>query len=43
MEGDTYDKNVVFPTSVSPKSKIVTSGGSAMPTHNPLLIENNSA
>jgi hypothetical protein len=29
--GGPYDKNVVFPISASPKSKIVTSGVSAMP------------
>jgi hypothetical protein len=38
-EGNTYDKNVVFPTSASPKSKIITSGGSAMPTHHSLLTK----
>jgi hypothetical protein len=32
-EGATYDKNVVFPTSASPKSNILTSGGPAIPIH----------
>jgi hypothetical protein len=36
-KGDcSYDKNVVFPTSASPSSRILTSGGSAIPTRHPL-------